>query len=156
MSEPETRDDGNRRIVSVASDGWPADPVASATAVADQIRARDPAIRVLDPPQIWIDLPPERAGADPATWRCQVGVPIVGLTRSGDGLLIEDYSGLQALVIAHHGSARDLPACHQRLADHARAMGWRLRPYWRVALRCPEAADGNPVPTVEVAVFIDR
>jgi len=60
------------------------------------------------------------------------------------------------LSLPHSGPARDLGLTHRRLRDHAAGLGYRLRPYWRLALRGRRLADGNLLPVADVAVFIDR
>ena len=78
------------------------------------------------------------------------------MPRPGEGVMIEDYRQLVALSQPHQGAIRDLPRTWQRLHDHGRSLGHRLRPYWRISLRRRRLADGNLLPVADVAVFLDR
>jgi hypothetical protein len=158
MPDPKLVHEGNLRLACLTGMGWPGDPLA----VGDAI------VRLLDeqgiahqgPLQVFLANDP--GTEPPGAWECHVGWAVTGMPRPGsttpDGqrLLIEDYRQLDALSLAHAGPVADLPATWTRLREHAQGLGYRLRPYWRVALRRRRLADGNLLPLAEVAVFLDR
>ena len=154
MAEPTLARDGNLRLASLAHDGLPEDLAAAAAPAADQAR-RQPGVQPYGAACAIFDLAPD-PDTGPVHWRCQVGVPVIGQARPAPPLLIEDYRGLQALSLPHHGPRRELATTWQTLADHARAMGWLLRPYWRLAIPVSRSADGHLVPDCVVSVFLDR
>ncbi len=106
------------------------------------------------PTTLLFSVPPDDLA--PAAWDCQVGVAVTGQPVSLPGVSLEDYRNLYALSLPHSGAVRDLGLTHRRLCDHAKGLGYRLRPYWRLALRARRLADGNLLPVADVAVFIDR
>jgi hypothetical protein len=114
----------------------------------------DQEIDAYGPSTIWLATSP--VDIPIASWDCQVGLACTGLPRPVDGMLIEDYRQLVALSQPHPGPILDLPRTWQRLHDHGRSLGHRLRPYWRVCLRRRRLADGNLLPVADVAVFLDR
>lgn len=152
MPEPHLVSEGNLRFASIAADGLPCSVDARDREVRELLAAKG-GCEHAGPATIIIDLPPNDA---PADWRCQVGCAVIGQPRPHGALLVEDYRGLQSLGCDHHGSWRDLAGTHAELAAHAQAMGWRLRPYWRVALPRQRSADGHLVPGCAVSVFLDR
>ena len=93
---------------------------------------------------------------DPAKWSCQIGYAVTGLGRATPPLLIEDYQGLQAVTLPHHGSVRQIVDTWRRLDDHARSVGWLPRPYWRIAMHRERTGDGTIFPDTRVSIFIDR
>lgn len=154
MPEPSLARDGNLRLASLAHDGLPED-LAAAAAEAAVLAARQAGVEPYGPACALFDLAPE-SGTAPSTWRCQVGVPVIGQATPTPPLLVEDYRGLQALSLPHPGPRKDLAATWSLLADHARAMGWLLRPYWRLAIPVTRSGDGHLVPDCVVSVFLDR
>lgn len=152
MAEPLLKREGNLRFVGMACRGWPADPLA----LAGEVRSRLVGTTLVPhgPASVLFSLPPE--DLPPDQWECQVGTAVTGLPATIPGLSVEDYRGLHALSQPHRGAVRDLPATLRALTDHARGLGHRLRPYWRLALRCRRLADGNLLPVADVAVFLDR
>ena len=154
MPDPQLRREGNLRFVSLPVVGWPADPSVLDAQVAHLLDEQE--AEAYGPLCLLFSVPP---GDEPATaWECQVGRAVTGMAVGGgsDGLLVEDYRQLTALHVEHAGAIRDLPTTWRRLDAHARTMGWRPRPYWRVALRDRRMADGNLLPEAEVSVFVDR
>jgi hypothetical protein len=152
MAEPQLRRDGNLRLASMSSPGWPDDPWALGALVRDLLDDQD--LDPYGPLLVWFTMPP---GDDPpARWECQVGWAVAGMPRPDAGMVVEDYRQLTACAVAHAGTVRDLPATWRRLDAHARAAGWRPRPYWRLALRNRRLADGNLLPEAEVALFVER
>lgn len=152
MADPLLRHDGNVRLASLPSPGWPADPWALGDRVRDLLD--DQELEPYGALQVWFSVPP---GDDPpARWECQVGWTVAGMPHPADGLLIEDYRRLDAFAVAHGGPVRDLGATWRRLDAHARTAGWRPRPYWRLALRDRRLADGNLLPEAEVSLFVER
>jgi hypothetical protein len=158
VPDPKLVREGNIRLACVAGLGWPADPLA----VAAEVRkaAAELGGQPYGAVQIFLAGAPD--DEPPAAWECHVGVTVTGMPRPGGStaggqrLMVEDYRDLAALTVAHHGPTSALGQTWRRLADHGRALGHRLRPYWRVALRRRQLADGNPLPIAEVAVFLDR
>lgn len=148
--EPVLRREGNLRFAGRASMGYPEDPEASCARVRTLLADQD--LRLLGPATLLFTLPPD---GPPSSWECSTGLAMVGLARPVGDLLIEDYAGLYAATLPHHGPISDLPGTHRRLVEHVKAMGRTLRPYWRVALWRRRLADGNPLPVAEVSVFID-
>lgn len=154
MVEPALVRDGNLRLVSIAHQGLPEDIAAAASLAAEL--ARDQAgVEPYGPACALFDLAPD-PDTDPVAWRCQVGTAVIGQPQPQAPLLVEDYRQLQALCLPHHGARRELAETWRQLADHARAMGWLLRPYWRVSLPVERSADGHLVPSCVVSVFLDR
>lgn len=155
MTEPKMHFDGNLRLASTHSDGYPADPEASCELVLEEISEQ--AVNPYGAIQIFFNLPPDASeGSAPDSWPCQVGSAITGLGRASSAVFIEDYRGLHALSLTHMASIKTLANTYQRLRDHAQAMGFRIRPYWRIALKRSRLADGNILPACEVSVFLDR
>ena len=157
MPEPKLTRDGNLRLACLAGSGWPADPLAIAAALRQNLGEQ--AVEAYGAVQIFVAGSPE--AELPAAWEVHVGIAVSGLPRpgavlAGQPILIEDYRNLVALSLPHPGPVRELGSTWSRLAEHGRALGHRLRPYWRVALRRRQLADGNILPTSEVAVFLDR
>ena len=153
MAEPSNATEGNLRFASLACPGLPPDMRAVTQEVIALVGAQD-GIETYGPPAAIIDLAPD--DHDPATWRCQVGTALIGQAKPAAPLLVEDYRGLQALSLPHVDARGSLRDTWQRLADHARAMGWLLRPYWRISLPTTRSADGHLVPECQVSVFLDR
>ncbi len=152
MAEPIVRREGNLRFAGAACAGYPEDPLALAAAARSAMR--DQSIRCLGPATLLFHVAPH--DEPPARWECRVGTAIVGLAKPTAELAIEDFLDLHALILPHAGPIADLPATHRRLVEHARALGARVRPYWRLALARRRQADGNILPAAEVAVFLDR
>lgn len=154
MSEPQLANEGNARVASLPSGGVPADPQSLAARVRSALGEADWCQR---DPLTWIivDLPPIAADA-PAGWRCQVGLSLTGLVRSRAPLLVEDYRRLTALSQPHVGPVRDLAQTYERLRGYAEAHGWRLRPYWRIAVGAIATPDDHLLPEALVSVFLDR
>jgi hypothetical protein len=152
MADPQLRREGNLRLASMPSPGWPADPWATGALVRELLDDQD-----LEPHGsllVWFSMPP---GEDPPErWECQVGWAVTGMPHPDAGMLVEDYRQLNACVLAHPGPIRDLPATWRRIDAHVRTAGWRPRPYWRLALRDRRLADGNLLPEAEVALFVER
>jgi len=153
MAEPELRREGNLRMASLPTEDWPADPRDLYARVLATLGEQGE-VHPYGPVSVLIDLPP--GDEDPRSWRCQVGSALTGLPRPAPPLLMEDYAKLQALVLPHHEPVAQLATTWRLLDDHARAMGWVPRPYWRVSLRRSLTADGNLFPQTEVAIFLDR
>ncbi|MBN8527072.1 MAG: hypothetical protein J0M02_17190 [Planctomycetes bacterium] len=157
MPDPKLTRDGNLRLACVAGMGWPADPLL----VAAEVRALAAAQggNPYGPVQIFLAGAPD--DEPPQAWECHLGCAVTGMpkpggvTPSGQRLMIEDYRNLAALTLPHHGPVRLLGQTWRRLADHGKALGNRLRPYWRVTLRRKQMADGNLLPSADVAVFLD-
>lgn len=157
MAEPLLKREGNIRFVSVISRGWPVDPLASATRVRTALAAQG--ISPYGAATVLLATTPEDSQA--AEWDCQTGLCATGMPRpadlaSGERLVVEDFRDLIALSVPHQGPVKDLLRTWRRLADHGRSLGYRLRPYWRVALRRRQLADGNLLPVADVAVFLER
>ena len=152
MPEPLLKREGNLRFVGLASPGWPADPQALAAEVLRRLDGLE--ATPYGPATLLFSQSP--AEGAPETWECQVGTAITGLPPAVPGAQVEDYRGLYALSLPHAGSVRDLPATWRRLTEHARGLGYRVRPYWRLALRRRRLADGNLLPVADAAVFLDR
>lgn len=153
MAEAELRREGNLRYGSLRHVGLPADALALHAQVLELL-AKQPQARPYGPPLAIIDLPPDEA--DPATWNCQVGSTLIGTAVPRHPLLVEDYRQLNALVRPHQGRSADLAQTVQALREEARAAGFQVRPYWRLALRHRRTPDGFRWPVAEVAVFVDR
>lgn len=152
MADPNVRREGNCRFAALACEGLPAN--IERTYLDARSALEDQRIQLYGPPSVLFSLPAD--DDPPSRWPCQIGSAIIGLARNRDGLFIEDYRQLQALSLPHMDSTERLGDTYRRLADHARANGWRVRPYWRLALRRRRLADGNLLPTAEVSVFLDR
>lgn len=157
MSEPKLTRDGNLRIACLAGSGWPADPLAVAASLRQSMAEQG--ANAYGPVQIFVSGSPD--DEPPSAWEVHVGVAVSGMPRNGATLhgqriMVEDYRHLVALSLPHAGAARELGATWRRLAEHGRALGHRLRPYWRVALRRRQLADGNILPATEVSVFLDQ
>jgi hypothetical protein len=151
VAEPTLAREGNLRLASLASRGYPIDPFALAHEVARLLEGQE--VEAYGATTVLVSLPPE--DQPPAAWECQVGTAITGLARPIGPLLVEDYRQLRALSLPHAGPIKDLPATWRRLAEKARAMGGGVRPYWRIALRNRRLADGNMLPSADVSVFLD-
>jgi hypothetical protein len=152
MVEPLLKREGNLRFAALPSTGYPLDPLAMGSDLRD--RLAEVALVPYGPVSLLFSLPPEEL--PPTAWDCQVGVAVTGQPVAVAGVTLEDYRGLYALSLPHAGAVRDLAHTHRRLMDHAKGLGYRLRPYWRLALRGRRLADGNLLPVADVAVFIDR
>ena len=152
MADPRMRFEGNLRLASTHSDGYPQDAEHIYDLVLDDL-AEQP-LNPYGPIQIFFNLPPDEQG--PEAWPCQIGTACTGLGRASAYVYIEDYRNLHALVLNHMGPLKDLSQTYRRLRDHALAMGFRVRPYWRVSLRRQHLADGNLFTQCELAVFLDR
>lgn len=158
VPDPKLTREGNLRLACVAGLGWPADPLLLAAEVRTAAAAQggNPYGAV----QVFLAGAPD--DEPPAAWECHVGCAVTGMPRPGGAtaggarLMIEDYRDLQALALVHHGPVRLLGQTWRRLADHGKALGHRLRPYWRMRLRRGQLADGNLLPAAEVTVFLDR
>lgn len=152
MAEPLLKREGNLRFAGVPSAGYPADPLALVSDVRERLAGV--ALVPYGPSSLLFSVPPDDLA--PNAWECQVGVAVTGQPAAVAGVTLEDYRNLYALSLPHSGPVRDLGLTHRRLSEHARSMGYRLRPYWRLALRGRRLADGNLLPVADVAVFIDR
>jgi hypothetical protein len=158
VSEPLLRRDGNLRVAGIPCAGYPDDPMTIAATARRLAEAGGG--EPYGPPLVWFHLPPDQR--PPSTWECTVGVAMTGMARPGattdDGrrLAVEDYRGLRAFVRGHDSAIADLGATWAAIDAHARGQGYRVRPYWRLALIHRRLADGNLHPVAEVAVFIDR
>ncbi len=158
MSDPKLIRDGNLRFACLSGLGWPIDPLT----VSVEVRrlATQQGGTPQGPIQVFIAGAPDNE--PPAAWECHIGLACTGMPKPGgqsaDGqrLMIEDYRNLVALTVPHRGPVRELGQTWQRLADHAKTLGHRLRPYWRVILRRKQLADGNILPSADVAVFLDQ
>ena len=152
MAEPRMNYDGNLRLASMHSDGFPKDPENCNELVLDEICEQS--VNPYGAIQIFFNLPPDDEG--PESWPCQIGSAITGLGRASASVFIEDYRGLHSLSLPHLSSIKTIANTYQRLRDHAQAMGFRIRPYWRVSLKRNRLADGNILPACDVSVFLDR
>ncbi len=150
--EPLLKREGNLRLVSAPSQGYPINALALVQQVRDKLTGSG--LVPYGAATVWFSLPP--ADAAPTAWECQVGISVTGQPTKIPGLSIEDYRGLYALSLPHSGPIRDLAHTHRRLVEHAKSMSYPVRPYWRLALRGRRLADGNILPVSDVAVFIDR
>lgn len=152
MVEPLLKREGNLRFAGVSSGGYPLDPLRLAATV--QERLVSVALVPYGPTSLMFSIPPDDLA--PTAWDCQVGLAVTGQPVTIAGISLEDYRNLYALSLPHSGPTRELGLTHRRLSDHAKSLGYRLRPYWRLALRGRRLADGNLLPVADVAVFIDR
>jgi hypothetical protein len=152
MADPRMRYEGNLRLASTHSDGYPHNLEDMFDLVLDDIA--DQSVNPYGPIVLFFNLPPDDQG--PANWPCQIGTAITGLGRASESVYIEDYRSLHALVLNHMPAIKNISQTYKRLRDHALAMGFRVRPYWRIALRRQRLADGNLFPPCEVSVFLDR
>lgn len=157
MPEPKLSREGNLRIACLAGTGWPADPMAVLTELHRTAEAQGGS--PYGPAQIFVAGAPD--DEPPAAWEVHLGVAVSGMPRPGalvhgQRVMVEDYRNLVALSLPHAGPTRELGATWRRLAEHGKALGHRIRPYWRVALRRRQLADGNILPSADVAVFLDQ
>ncbi len=152
MVEPLLKREGNVRIVSQASRGYPVDALGLVQKVRKQLTGS--ALVPFGPATILFSIPPDDTPS--SAWECQVGIAVTGQPISLPGLSVEDYRGLYALSLPHTGAIRDLAHTHRRLMEHAKTLSYQVRPYWRLALRGRRLADGNILPVSDVAIFIDR
>ncbi len=152
MAEPLLKREGNLRFAGLASEGYPLAPMALVTELMGRLKAH--AVSPYGPTTLLFSVPPDDAAPD--RWSCQVGLAITGLPTPIAGVQIEDYRGLFALSLPHSGPIRELPATVRRLSEHGKGLGYRLRPYWRLALRRRSLNDGNLLPVADVAVFLDQ
>ncbi len=152
MVEPLLKREGNLRFAGLSSVGYPLDPLQIGSHV--QERLTGVALVPYGPTSLIFSVPPDDLA--PAAWDCQVGIAVTGQPVTVPGVSLEDYRNLYALSLPHSGPTRELGLTHRRLCDHAKSLGYRLRPYWRLALRGRRLADGNLLPVADVAVFIDR
>jgi len=152
VAEPLLKREGNLRFAGMPSAGYPAD----ALGLGAQVRERLAGVALVPygPVSVLFSIAPDDLA--PSTWDCQVGVAVTGQPDAVPGVTLEDYRNLYALSLPHSGPIRDLGLTHRRLSEHAKTLGYRLRPYWRLALRGRRLADGNLLPVADVAVFIDR
>jgi len=152
VAEPLLKREGNLRFAGLPSTGCPIDPLAMGVDVHQRLSGV--ALVPYGPISLLFSIPPDDLA--PSAWDCQVGVAVTGQPVPVPGVTLEDYRNLYALSLPHSGAWRDLGRTHRRLSDHAKGLGYRLRPYWRLALRGRRLADGNLLPVADVAVFIDR
>lgn len=152
MVEPLLKREGNLRFAGVACPGYPVDPLALVAGLKRRLEGC--ALIPYGAATLLFSVPPD--DLPPARWECQAGTAVTGEPRPVDGVQLEDYRGLYALSLPHSGPVRDLPATVRRLGEHGRGLGYRTRPYWRLALRSRRLADGNLLPVADVAVFLDR
>ncbi len=152
MAEPLLKREGNLRFAGIPSVGYPVDPLALGADVRQRLSGV--ALVPYGPISVLFSVAPEET--PPAAWDCQVGVSVTGQPVAVSGITLEDYRNLYALSLPHSGPVRELGLTHRRLVEHAKGLGYRLRPYWRLALRGRRLADGNLLPVADVAVFIDR
>jgi hypothetical protein len=152
VAEPLLKREGNLRFVSRAERGYPSDVLS----IVQDVRAQltNLALVPYGPATVLITLPPDEQPC--RAWECQVGSAVTGQPRTIAGYSVEDYRGLYALSLPHTGPIRQLAQTHAKLVTHATSMSYRVRPYWRVALRARRLADGNLLPVCDVAVFIDK
>jgi hypothetical protein len=151
-TDPLLKREGNLRLASIPSAGYPADPWALAERVRGLLDEQE--LDTYGPVTVWFSRAP---GDDPSSaWECSVGLALTGMARSIGGMVVEDYRQLHALSLVHDGAIRDLPQTWKRLHDHGRSLGRQVRPYWRLALRDRRLADGNLLPVADVAVFLDQ
>jgi hypothetical protein len=150
--DPLQKREGNLRFAGIASSGYPLDPLG----MVEELRQRLTACSYscYGAASLLFSLPPEEHPS--SAWECLVGTAVIGLPQVVPGVQIEDYRALHALSLPHGGAIRDLSATVRRLADHGRSLGYRVRPYWRIALRSRMLGDGNILPSADVAVFLDR
>jgi hypothetical protein len=151
VADPKLVRDGNLRFAGISSPGYPDDPWLLVDEVRRLLEGQE--VEAYGPAALMFNVAP--VDLLPSAWECQVGTAITGLGRSMGAMSIEDYRGLQAWTLPHAGPTKDLTATWQRLAQHVQGLGQRLRPYWRLALRNRRLADGNLLPSAEVAVFLD-
>jgi hypothetical protein len=152
VAEPLLKREGNLRFAGVPSIGYPLDPLALGAEVRQRLTGV--ALVPYGPVTLLFSVAPDELA--PAAWDCQVGISVTGQPVAVPGVTLEDYRNLYALSLPHSGPVRDLGLTHRRLVEHAKGLGYRLRPYWRLALRGRRLADGNLLPVADVAVFIDR
>ncbi|GDY11544.1 hypothetical protein LBMAG53_04210 [Planctomycetota bacterium] len=158
VSDPVLRRDGNLRLAGLPVPGYPDDPETLCTAA--RVLAETGGGEPYGPPLLWFSSPPDERPV--STWDTLVGTAITGMARpgaiapGGQRLAVEDYRDLRAFVVAHTGPIRDLARSWSKAADAAKKQGYRVRPYWRLALLHRRLADGNLHPVAEVSVFIDR
>ena len=78
----------------------------------------------------------------------QVGLPITGLLKATNPLIVEDFHHLQALTVPHGPRGE--------LGTTATAGGscvwWFLRPYWRITVSHQRLSDGTLHPQTQVSV----
>ncbi len=155
MADPKLRFEGNLRFASIGHDGCPLNAQDLwQDIVSTLVEKADTAVECYGPPVILFTLP---ADDEPiSNWPCQVGTAITGLTTQQPPLFIEDYRNLYSLSAPHMDALADLHLTYKQLANHARALGYSLRPYWRLSLRRTRLADGGILPAAEVSVFVDR
>jgi hypothetical protein len=149
--QPVLKREGNLRFAGIPAPGYPRDPITLASEVRQLLAGAGATF--IGPPLIWFTVPPY---GGPHEWECQVGWGITGLPKPAGRVLIEDYARLYAVTAPHAGPISELGTTHQRLSDHGRSLGYLVRPYWRLALWHRRLADGNPLPSAEVSVFLDR
>ncbi|MHC5067372.1 MAG: hypothetical protein ACYTF0_02165 [Planctomycetota bacterium] len=152
MSQARAHHDGNLRFAGIAQGGLGDDPLAIAAQAS--VLIDEQGATPYGPPTIIFERAPDDDG--PRGWPCHIGHTVTGRLVSREPLLAEDFRGLQALSLPHFGPVADLATTWRALADQARAMGWLLRPYWRLALRTVRSGDGQLVPTPELSIFLDR
>jgi hypothetical protein len=151
MVEPSLKREGNLRFAGLPSPGYPADPLALGAEVKRLLDGQG--LNFVGPVSLLFSLPPD---GHPREWACQIGSALIGLPRPAGAIAIEDYHALVALTLPHLGPINEIGSVHRRLSEHARAIGYRPRPYWRVSLWRRRLADGNLMPATEVSVFLDR
>ena len=152
MAEPTVCRDGNLRFAGINAPGWPRDPLALVAEVKRILQAQ-PEIEAYGPASLLFSVPPTDLA--PHQWECQVGTAITGLARSMGPMAVEDYRQLHGWALSHSGPVTNLGLTWARLEAHVKGRGGRLRPYWRLSLRNRRLADGNLLPSAEVAVFLD-
>jgi hypothetical protein len=151
MVEPSLKREGNLRFAGIASPGYPADPMA----IGDEVKhlMDGQGLSFIGPLSLLFAMPPD---GHPREWSCSIGSAVIGLARPAGQIAIEDYHALLALTLPHPGPIIEIGSVHRRLSEHARAIGYRIRPYWRVSLWRRRLADGNLMPATELSVFLDR
>jgi hypothetical protein len=152
VAEPLLKREGNVRLVTRTQRGYPSDVLGMVDEVRGQLATT--ALVPFGPAMVLMSLPPDEQPC--SAWECQVGTAVTGKPQRVAELSVEDYRALFALSLPHTGPIRQLAQTYAKLAAHATSMSYRVRPYWRVALRARRLADGNLLPVCDVAVFIDK
>jgi hypothetical protein len=152
VAEPLLKREGNVRLVTRTLRGYPDDVLGVVAEVRAQLATT--ALVPYGPATVLMTLPPDEQPC--SAWECQVGCAVTGQPVRIANLAVEDYRALYALSLPHSGPIRQLAQTYAKLAAHATSMSYRVRPYWRVALRARRLADGNLLPVCDVAVFIDK
>lgn len=151
--EPTLTTEGNLRLASIPYTGVPDNHMSQRQQIEDLL-ADHSGIECYGPLSVFY----ERAPSDdaPDTWRGQVGLSIIGQVTPAAPLVVEDFRQLHALSLPHYGPISAIAETHARLTNHARAMGWLPRPYWRIAIAISRSPDDHLVPEPLISLFLDR